>query len=80
MLSAIKTQLDQGRPCILHVKGTGSAFAGGHYVVATAYSGSCTALKDLTIVDPWNGKSYSGSSLASRFTWYGDRQLITFSR
>ena len=52
VLSAIKAQIDVGKPCIVRV----NSGSGGHCVVAFSYSGNGTSTGDFTIIDPWSAK------------------------
>lgn len=75
----LKNQLDEEMPCILKVQGNNGSFS-THYAVVTAYTGDCTSFGDLTIVDPWDGLSYSGEALTGRFHLHEDKQLVTFPK
>lgn len=71
VLSAIKSSLDRGRPCVVRVN---SSF-GGHYLLAIYYNGSGTQSNDIIVVDPWDGTIKTMSNYTIH---YSKKQVVTF--
>lgn len=73
-LSAMKNQINAGKPCVVYVT-WGSA---QHWVVAFKYSGNGTSLSDFTAIDPWDGKIRAMSNYSLRANKYGKKLVVSF--
>lgn len=71
MLSAAKSALDNGKPCVVTVNSS----YGQHYVLAIYYTGSGTGTNDFVVIDPWNGQI---KSLANYTLNYYNKQVVSF--
>lgn len=72
LFSAVKTQLDAGKLCIVH---TQSAYS-QHWVLAYRYSGGGSSASDFLVADPWDGSLDLLSECG--YPLHSDLRVITF--